>query len=420
MLFALSDAAWRVVVLLALGVAPYAAPVGAAGARTYTEALLRLAVFLVLACLGTGVVRRTGRTRPRLALAVAAVVVTLPLTSLLFAGERGPLARGAWVAAPLVWGALALALSGAAGGRAGVHARTFAVLAVALGVGSLVLAVPRLRARDALWARAFEVDPGDESAARAVATRARTRGDTRGAFATWTACHAARPMACACADGVAETGLDLGRFAESKDALAATPSCPRDARRIGLAAEALIGTRDVDAGLREAEAALALDADEPHAAYARAWGRYQKGDLAGARPEADRAVKLGRGAPAQLLEGLLFYGAGDLEHALTAFRAVLAADPNDVQATYDVALVAQKKNQYREAREGYLRTLRLDPTMSDARYNLVVLTHDLGATMEAAHHADEFAAAYPHDPRIATLRRLVATPPPREAQILGN
>jgi thioredoxin-like negative regulator of GroEL len=407
MLFALSDAAWRVVVLLALGVAPYAAPVGAAGARTRTEALLRLAVFLVLAAAGTGVVRAAGRTRPRLALAVAVGLLALPVTSLVVAGERGPLARGAWIAAPLVWSAVAVALGGLTGPRSRAHA--LAALAAVVGVGSLVVAAPRLRARDLLWARAFAESPGDESAARVVAAQARARGDVRGALTAWSACHDARPAGCECAAGVAESALDLGRYAEARAALDATPACTRDARRLG-------GVQ----GARVGAPTRALDATEPHGAYARAWGRYLKGDVAGARPAADEAVKLGRGVPARLLQGLLLYGAGDLDRAAAEFQAVLAADPTNVQATYDAALVAQKRNQYREAREGYLRVLRLDPTMSDARYNLVVLTHDLGATMEAAHHADAFAAAYPQDPRIATLRRIVAAPPPREALTIGN
>jgi hypothetical protein len=40
--------------------------------------------------------------------------------------------------------------------------------------------------------------------------------------------------------------------------------------------------------------------------------------------------------------------------------------------------------------------------------------------MEAQHHLDEFATAYPDDPRITSLRQLVATPPTRAAMTVGN
>ena len=59
-----------------------------------------------------------------------------------------------------------------------------------------------------------------------------------------------------------------------------------------------------------------------------------------------------------------------------------------MQATYDCALIADRQGRYHDAREGYLRTLQLDPKSADARYNLVLLTQGHGATLEAKHHLD--------------------------------
>ena len=92
------------------------------------------------------------------------------------------------------------------------------------------------------------------------------------------------------------------------------------------------------------------------------------------------------------------------------FQSVLAKNPMSVQATYDRALIADRQSRYHDAREGYLRTLQLEPKMADARYNLVLMTHAHGATMEAKHHLDVFAASYPGDARVTQLRQALATP----------
>ncbi len=427
--FALSDAAWRVVLLFALGVAPYAAPPEAIGSRTPLVASVRLAILLGIALALTLTVRRAGRRRPRLAVLAAATLALVPITAFVCAGERGPLARGAWVAAPLVWATIATALGGplaarVARGADARGARRAAIglfgLGAALGAASLALAAPMLGSRDALWTRALAMNPGDEHAARAVALRARERGEQGPALQIFASCRAARPSSCICAEGFAEDATDLGKYEGARAALDATITCTATARRLALTAEALVGTRAFDEGLRQADLALAQSPDEARAVYARGWATYLKGNPGAARADAKRAVELGRGVPARMLYAMLLISAGELDAAATELHAVLAAQPSSAQATYDLALIAQKKNQYRDAREGYLRALKLDPQMADARYNLVVLTRDLGATLEAQHHVDEFVAAYPNDPRILALRMLVATPPPRRALTVGN
>src|SRR5439155_19756846 len=99
----------------------------------------------------------------------------------------------------------------------------------------------------------------------------------------------------------------------------------------------------------------------------------------------------------------------------------LALDPMNARATYDLALIAHKRGQYHDAREGYLQALKLDPKYLEARYNLVLLTHANGAEAEAQHHFIEFALAAPGDPRVAGLRAaLAAIPPPRPPPRLGG
>lgn len=288
------------------------------------------------------------------------------------------------------------------------------------GVLSIGFAAPRWTSRDVMWSQALAINPGDEAAAIAVANKLRSHGDPSAAISVLKACLRTNTRACDCASGVAENAVDIGRYADARSSLESTVTCSGSARRLALMAEALIGTRALDEGLREAELALSQDELEAHALYARAWARELKGDVANARNDAKRAVELGRGTPARLLYGVLLFNAGELDLAAEQFQNVASADPASVQAVYDLALIAQRRDQYREAREGYLRTLRMDPNLSDARYNLVVLTHDHGATLEAQHHVDEFAKAYPNDPRIATLRGILATAPARNALTIGK
>jgi tetratricopeptide (TPR) repeat protein len=86
------------------------------------------------------------------------------------------------------------------------------------------------------------------------------------------------------------------------------------------------------------------------------------------------------------------------------------ASESEARALYDQALVAQRQARYRDAREGYLRALAVDPRMADARYNLAVLTHAAGADDEARHDLEALTAAAPDDPRIPGLRASLAKP----------
>jgi tetratricopeptide (TPR) repeat protein len=429
----LSDAAWRVILLLAETVAPWGVPVEAIGARTMLVACVRLAiVFAVYAVAAWGMRRATARY-PGVAALAMLTMLAAPAVSAFCSGDRGPLACGVWFLSPFLWatlaaiaaGPVAAAVARRAGAETGARAETdrrgrliAGAVVIALGLGSLVVAKPRLSPRDALWRNALAIDPGNADAALAVAEendRAHRRSD---ALTVLLACAHRHPSSCACAEGAASEGIDAGHYLDARHILDASDSCPRSARRIALGAEALIGTNALDEGEREAERAIEHDPNDPHAVYARAWGISLRGRLLDARADAERAVALGRGIPAELLLGSILYTASDLNGADAQFQRVLAEDPASIQATYDRALVADRQRRYHDAREGYLRTLQLDPKNSDARYNLVLLTQSHGATMEAKHHLDVFRESYPGDPRIAQLAAVVAAPSPVRAMTI--
>ena len=89
---------------------------------------------------------------------------------------------------------------------------------------------------------------------------------------------------------------------------------------------------------------------------------------------------------------------------------MLAADASDVEGTYNLALVHQRKNQYLAAREGYLRVLRLQPGHINARYNLAILAHSIGADAEAKHHLERLRQTAASQAQVAELQAALAVP----------
>ena len=248
-----------------------------------------------------------------------------------------------------------------------------------------------------------------ESAAIAAARRQRDAGDGAGALATLRECAARDKRACTCADAAEELAVDLGRFADAWAAVDAMPSgtCTSP-RHTGARAEALVGVGRAPEGILEAAAALARDPDEMHAVYARAWALGNGGDSPEGTAAAERAVAVGRGLPALLLLGTIRFRAHDIAGARTLFDRAAILAPGDAHAAYDQALVAQTQGRYRDAREGYLRALSIDPKMADARYNLALLTHGAGADDEARHHLEMLATIAPDDARLPALRATLA------------
>ncbi len=414
----LSDAAWRAVVLLVQALAPWAAPVEATPASGWGAALGRLVVVAVVYVVATRAVRRAGERYPGAAALGALALLAAPIVSAAVSGERGPLARGVWVMAPVVWAALAAIVAGPVADRVAAKGGKRFVLGavvVAIGVGSVAAARGRIGSRDAMWASALAADPGDAAAAIAVAKAKAKMGQRAAGFEVLVGCVHARPGSCACAEEAAAEAIDEGKYRDARIFLDASDVCPRTAHRVGLVAEALIGTSALDDGEREAERAIERDASEAHGVYARAWATSLRGRAMDARADAERAVALGRGIPAELLLGTILYGAGDLAGADAQFQHVLAEDPRSEQATYDRALIADRQSRYHDAREGYLRALQIEPKNADARYNLVLLTQAQGATLEAKHHFEMFVASYPADPRIAELREKLAAPVAKKA-----
>ncbi len=407
----LGELALRALFALFVALAPAWAP---PDVRTPTAqgTLALLAIALIACAIALSVVvARWARVDRSSAALVAATFLALPIAGVLYRDTSGPLLGAAFWLTPLVWLCLAAVTARVVVPRyvprAPALARRAAFVApLALGALLLFFARARLASPASLLRAALVSDPGSEPAALALAKLVEAKAPAE-ADRILRDCTATRPESCRCAEGLAVRALEREANVEALEAInPALTHCGESALRQGVRAEALTTLAPFDAA-SAADRALALDPGEPHALYAKA--------LLEPQPEARRAlavraVEHGRGVRAVLLLGFAMLSAGDLDGAAAQFEAVLRQRPDDTRAIYDLALIAQKRGRYREAREGYLRVLRLDPKLLDARFNLIVLTHDNGFDDEARHHLDALVAADPRNPGIARATGLLSAP----------
>jgi tetratricopeptide (TPR) repeat protein len=230
------------------------------------------------------------------------------------------------------------------------------------------------------------------------------------------ACEGGALRSCACRQEAAHRALDRNLHAEAQAVLLGDAECDQQPTTRGLLAEVLARSERSDDAIAKANETLGADPNQRFATYALAHAGYAKGEIARAADEARRAIERGRGAPAHLLLGLIAYRAGNLAAARAEFEQMLVDNAEDVDALYNLAVIAGRQNRYRDAREGYLNVLELDPGHLDARYNLGLLTHSVGASAEAEHHLQKLEAIAPSDDhRVANLRAVLATRPQADA-----
>jgi tetratricopeptide (TPR) repeat protein len=222
---------------------------------------------------------------------------------------------------------------------------------------------------------------------------------------------------CTCLESAARAGLDVDSGREVLELLGRATEC-RFGALAGIRAEATVRAGSSAEGQRLAGEILTKDARDAHALTALGLAAYQAGAIPVARDLLERALDAGASDGARLLLGLTRYQASDLAGARAAFEAILANEPADVDAMYDLALVAQKQDRYGEARRLYLSLLRAKPEHRQARYNLAILAHSIGAEQEAQHHQALLEKAAPGDPLLAALRAELAKPSTRKGQIL--
>jgi tetratricopeptide (TPR) repeat protein len=222
---------------------------------------------------------------------------------------------------------------------------------------------------------------------------------------------------CACVEAAAHAGLDVDAGREVLGLLTAARTCSFP-DLAGVRAEALVRAGHSEEGRSQAGAVLKKNDKDGHALSAIGLRAYQEGTWPAAAELLERAVKAGAGDGARELLGLARYNLNDLAGARAAFQGILTSEPQDLDATYNLALVAQKQDRYGEARKLYLTVLRANPKQRQARYNLALLAHSIGAQEEAQHNLALLEQTAPEDPLVQRLREALARPPDRKGQVL--
>lgn len=410
----LAEIVVRAAKLVALAAAPpLFSPEPVPSERPLAEGAIALVLFAAIVLAAT---RLRGRLSRRDALvgggSVVLALVVAFVCAARFRGAAGPLGRGLfWTAVPL-WIGLAVTAGAVAAARFGERfgpARLVASLLVLAGGAALFgsqlgwIASPRQ-----MWWQALRKDGRNGAAAAAIAEGPLRARDYAAAIEVLDRCLVASPGSCACLARRADVAIRFGAGARAlDDATAAVAACPDDPASLvaEVAARAYLG--DGAGAESRARAALAKR-DLPVHHYALALALDREGRAAEATDEARRAVEGGAGRDASLLLAALSIRAGDLDAAERWLAPIVAAEPKDAEARYDLALVAHRRGRYNDAREGYLAALAADPRMADARFNLVDLTLRHQVVDEARHHARKFAEAFPDDPRNETLQRMIA------------
>ncbi len=410
---ALADLLVQAVNLLALALAPaFVSPAPGEAKGLLPGVLAALALVTLLFAAGRLRVRLGRYDGLAAALLVGAAVVAALIAADVFRGNRAPLGRGvAYVAVPL-WAGLAVVAGAVAARRFGSTfpgARVLATgLVAAAFAGAVLSAWGWLFSTEQMWLAQLRRD-GDDMVAVEALTRAPMRARRLDdAMAVLGRCLVESPGACACLARRTSVAFRLRALREATEELrTARAACPGSLAVRAAAAEGLALFGDAEAGEQEARAGLEkADTGPFHYALAAALDRL--GRRAEALEEAKRGVALGAGRDGALLLAQLAINADALDVASDALRPVVAADPDDADALYDLALVAHKRRDYNAARQGYLAALRANPRLADARYNLVDLTLSRGAPDEARHHLQRFIEAFPGDPRGAVLATRVA------------
>jgi tetratricopeptide (TPR) repeat protein len=141
----------------------------------------------------------------------------------------------------------------------------------------------------------------------------------------------------------------------------AADASPTDVDAQAKAAVAWFGRGEVDAAGRYAAAALAADADQPHALLVRALLRAKGDDSAGARQDAERLVSAGRdGVDVRRLLARLAEKAGDAAAAAGHLERAVAIDPQAGELVYKLISLYDAAGRGDDAWRWRLQLLSLD------------------------------------------------------------
>lgn len=85
----------------------------------------------------------------------------------------------------------------------------------------------------------------------------------------------------------------------------------------------------------------------------------------------------------ELNAGLAAHTAGNVDEAVTRYRACLKQDSQNQYCIYNLGVIAQAKGSLAEAENGYRLAILIDPAFPSALFNLATIRANAGSTAEA-------------------------------------
>jgi tetratricopeptide (TPR) repeat protein len=148
--------------------------------------------------------------------------------------------------------------------------------------------------------------------------------------------------------------------------------------------------------------------------YALAMCAYRAGDRDLARSSARAAIAHGRAALGHLVLGMIALEASEQDVAEAELTQAVQLAPKLADAHYNLGVLLHRTGRYNRARAAYLAALGAEPRYRDARHQLVLLTAQAGALLEARHHLEKLREVLsPGDERLegaeARVRELSAS-----------
>lgn len=181
------------------------------------------------------------------------------------------------------------------------------------------------------------------------------------------------------------------------------------AGRLVAKARALIDAGNLDGGIVELKAALAIDPDDAFAQSLLAACFLDKGDLKAARSEAEAVLSRAPEALlAQQIVGLAHLGAQDFPAAEDAFRRAAEIDPSSAESFRLLGALYDAQARFVEAREAFDEALRLEPDNGAVLASYADFLVDKGEVEAASELADRAPDWLSDDARLLVVRGKIA------------
>jgi tetratricopeptide (TPR) repeat protein len=197
-------------------------------------------------------------------------------------------------------------------------------------------------------------------------------------------------------------GESLGSIRAAAPLSRATTSSTEALRKYSRAEEAF-DARDMEKAIALLDEAIALDSS-----FAMAWRKLAVADFDRREVAATRAFELRD----RLTERERYHTVGiyhtyvteDVDEAVTTFRALLDAYPDDAVALNNLGVNYLNQGQLELAAEMYGRAIEAEPSSAHYYDNLIPLLYNLGEVDSSRVVLDRFSARFPDHPNVVRLR----------------